>query len=274
MLSVSIGPLALPVAPLLVLAALGLGGWVATRVADGRRTDGARAAGDTLWHAAFLALGVSRLVFVAVHFDAYRASPWAIVDLRDGGLHGPAGLGAAAAWIAWRMRAHPALRRGLGAGVLAAATAWGGASWTLGRWDRPQLPEVAVTELATGRLTTLREVLDGRPAVINLWASWCAPCRQEMPALEAVVRDTRDVAVLRVNQGEAQAVVAAYLQRDGLTASGVLLDGPRALGQASGSAALPTTLFVDRNGRRVDAHVGILTEPALRARIAALRAAR
>jgi thiol-disulfide isomerase/thioredoxin len=271
MLSLSIGPLALPVAPLLVLAALGLGGWVATRVAG---AGGPRAAGDTLWQAAFLALGVSRLVFVAVHFEAYRASPWAIVDLRDGGLHAPAGLGAAAAWIAWRMRTQPSLRRGLGAGVLAAAVVWSVASWALGRWDRPDLPEVAVTDHATGRATTLRQALDGRPGVINLWASWCAPCRQEMPALEAVLRDTRDVAVLRVNQGEAPAVVAAYLQRDGLTAGGVLLDGSRALGSAVGSAALPTTLFIDRDGRRVDAHVGILTEPALRARIAALRAAR
>ena len=198
------------------------------------------------------------------------ASPLAIADLRDGGWHGPAGLAAAAAFVAWRWLGRPALRRPIAAGALVSALAWFGGSAALGRWDRPPAPDVTLTVLEGGTATTLAQAIAGRPAVVNLWASWCGPCREEMPALEAVQRARPDVAVLRVNQGETEAVVRAWLARDRRVAQGVLLDPGWRLGKAIGAAGLPTTLFFDASGRRVDAHFGVLTEAALHARLAAL----
>lgn len=269
MTSVSLGPIALPIAPLLLLASVWLGGVLAGRLAARRGADAA-GAGDVPWHAAAVGLLAARIAYVARHADAYLASPLAALDLRDGGWHGPAGLVAAAVFVAWRLLRRAPLRGPIAAGALLAALGWIAGSAALGRWDRPPAPDVTLAVLEDGRSTTLAQAIAGRPAVVNLWASWCGPCRQEMPALEAVQRARADVAVLRVNQGETEAVVRAYLTRDGLASRGVLLDPGWRLGRAVGAGGLPTTLFFDASGRQVDAHFGVLTEAALHARIDAL----
>ena len=107
--------------------------------------------------------------------------------------------------------------------------------------------------------------------MVNLWASWCAPCRAEMPLLAAAQQRERDVRFVFVNQGETAAAVQAYLQREGLALEGVWLDPTSALGPAVGSRGLPTTLFYDARGRRVDAHFGVLNAAALQARLRDLR---
>jgi thiol-disulfide isomerase/thioredoxin len=149
--------------------------------------------------------------------------------------------------------------------------AWGLGSVATGRHDRPALPELAVIDLETGRRTTLAEAAAGRPAVVNLWASWCGPCREEMPVLAAAQQREPGIAFLFVNQGEPPHAVRAYLARLGTPLRDVLLDADSALGPAVGSRGLPTTLFHDARGRRVDAHFGVLSGPALEARLKALR---
>ena len=282
MLSIPLGPLALPTAPVLLLAAVWMGSVLAARVAArGGGASGTTAAavqgasaGDALWWAAAVGLLAARLAFVARHGDAYAAAPWSIVDLRDGGWHARAGVAAALAWVAWRMLARPALRGGIAAGATLAAALWFGGSFALGRWDRAPVPDVPVIDLATGRTTTLARALDGRPAVVNLWASWCGPCRAEMPLLVAAQQRDTGVAVLLVNQGETEAIVRAYLRRERLDLREVMLDTGRQLSEAAGASGLPTTLFLDAQGRRVDVHVGVLSDAVLRARMAALGAMR
>jgi thiol-disulfide isomerase/thioredoxin len=133
------------------------------------------------------------------------------------------------------------------------------------------VPAIAVTEFPGGRATTLDQLRDGRPMVVNLWASWCGPCRAEMPALAAAQQRETGVRFLFVNQGETAAAVQAWLQREGLALQDVWLDGASALGPAVGSQGLPTTLFLDAQGRRVDAHVGMLNEASLIVRLKALK---
>jgi len=270
MLSIPLGPLAIPVAPLLLLASLWLASFVASRLA--RRAGLSEVAADAMFHASLLGLAAARIVHLALNVDAYAASPLSMLDLRDGGWHGPAGVAAGAAWLAWRVLRAPALRTPLAAGALAAVVAWSVGSFATGRHDRPPLPELAVVDLATGRRTTLAEAAAGRPAVVNLWASWCAPCREEMPVLSAAQQRDPGIAFLFVNQGEPPQAVRAYLARLGLPLRDVLLDAGSALGPAVGSRGLPTTLFHDAQGRRVDAHFGVLNGPALEARLKALRA--
>jgi thiol-disulfide isomerase/thioredoxin len=135
------------------------------------------------------------------------------------------------------------------------------------------MPDVTLAEFPGGRPTTLAQAAGGRPAVVNLWASWCGPCRAEMPVLAAAQQRTPDVAILFANQGERADTVQAYLARERLAMRDVLLDERSALGPTVGSRGLPTTLFYDAQGRLVDAHVGVLSAASLHARLQRLRAA-
>lgn len=271
MLSISLGPLALPVAPLVLIGAL----LVATALA--RRLGGA-AAENAIWLAAVFGLVAARVAHVAGQAEPYLAAPWALLDVRDGGWAAPAGFGVAAAWLGWRVWRAAPLRRALG---LAAGT--GVALWALGhgaldlarqwagRGPGTPAPAVALLSLDSARTTKLPAALAGRPAVVNLWASWCGPCRVEMPVLAAAQQQQRDIAVLFVNQGETAAAVQAYLAREGLALEQVWLDRTSELGPAVGSAGLPTTLFYDQAGRLMHAHFGVLNAAALQTRMDALR---
>jgi thiol-disulfide isomerase/thioredoxin len=104
--------------------------------------------------------------------------------------------------------------------------------------------------------------------VVNLWATWCGPCRAEMPVLAAAQRARPDVRFVFANQGEGPEVVQRYLAAERLALQDVWLDIGSGLGPALGSRGLPTTVFFDADGTRVDAHFGLLNAAALQARLA------
>jgi thiol-disulfide isomerase/thioredoxin len=264
MLAVQLGPLALPVAPLLLLGSA----WAAAALAA--RLGGA-AAERALWWATGAGLLAARLAWVLLHGPAYAATPLAVLDLRDGGWHAPTGLGVGLLVLglqAWR--AGPPRR------ALAAAAALGLAAWGAGQlWQQHQaprqLPDLALQPLGPGSATSLRAAVAGRPAVVNLWASWCGPCREEMPALAAAQQRDSGVTYLLVNQGEPAPAALAWLASQGLVLQGLWRDPGAALGPAVGSRGLPTTLFVDAQGRIVHAHMGVLSPAILQARVKALQ---
>lgn len=272
MLSIPLGPLALPVAPLLLWVAL----WLAIHVARRRASSVEAARAErALWAAAGLGLLAARAAHVLIHARFYLAEPWSMLDVRDGGWEESAGVLVAAAWLVVQVRRHGALRRALGWGAATGLLAWTAGSVALlaagAESARVPAPAVTLVELESGRTRSLPEALDGRPAVVNLWASWCGPCRAEMPVLEAARRRETDIRFLFVNQGESAAAVRAYLQRAGLDAEGLWLDEGKVLGAALGARGLPTTLFFDAQGRRVDAHLGALNAAALQVRLQRLR---
>jgi thiol-disulfide isomerase/thioredoxin len=275
MLSISLGPVALPVAPLVWGMAVWGAAWVASRMAA-RRFDKeqAGAAGSAVFNAALLGLLAARLTHLGLNADLYIATPWSTLDVRDGGWHAPTGALAGTAWLVWRGLRTPALRRPLAGGVLAGTLVWIAASAATGVGDEPALPTLALTELNGGAAVNLTDAARGRPVVVNLWASWCGPCRQEMPVLAAAQQRESAVGFLFVNQGESERAVRAYLADQRLPLREVLLDGASQLGPAVGSPGLPTTLFYDARGRQVGAHFGVLNAAALEGRLRALRAAR
>jgi thiol-disulfide isomerase/thioredoxin len=275
MLSISLGPVALPVAPVMLLLAVWGASWLASRVASGGADKGHRtAAGNAVFNAALIGLLAARLAHLVLHADLYAATPWSALDHRDGGWQVPTGVMAGTAWLAWQGWRSPALRRPLAVGGLSGMVFWIAASATTSLGQSKELPALVFRELDTATEVSLSQAARGRPLVVNLWASWCGPCRQEMPMLAAAQQHETVVGFLFVNQGESDSAVRAYLTDQGLPLREVLLDRGSRFGPAVGSRGLPTTLFYDAHGRLVDAHFGVLNAAALESRLHQLRTTR
>ena len=272
MLSLSLGPIALPLAPVLLLIAIRGSSWLASRLArQGADKVPGEQAGRTVTHAGLLGLVAARLAYLVWHADAYLASPWATFDLRDGGWSASAGLVAGVAWLAWRGLVTPWLRRPLAVSGAAGVAFWWLATLASGLAGTHSLPPVQLVRIEDARVLSLTEAARGRPVVVNLWASWCGPCRAEMPTLAAAQQREPTVAFLFVNQGESPATVQSFLEKQSFTLRDVMLDSGPSLGQAIASRGLPITLFFDAKGRQVDAHFGILNPAALESRLRQLR---
>jgi thiol-disulfide isomerase/thioredoxin len=107
--------------------------------------------------------------------------------------------------------------------------------------------ELALEQLSGGQLTI--QDLAGDVLLLNTWATWCPPCRKELPALEAVYRRYRQqgLIVLGVNIGESREIVERFVTRSGLTFP-ILLDPDEASLPAFGTISLPSSFLIDRQG--------------------------
>ena len=110
-------------------------------------------------------------------------------------------------------------------------------------------PDFTLNTLAGGPATL--SALRGQVVIVNLWASWCGPCRAEMPAIQKVyaANRARGLTVLAVNSTIQDSVpdARAFAQNLGLTFP-ILLDSDGAVGRRYLLRALPSTFFVDRQG--------------------------
>lgn len=216
-----------------------------------------------------LVVGVvaARLGFVLAWLPQYLADPWSIIRLGDGGFSIWAGVLAGLAFGAWRVRRVPALRRPLLFGAVAGLASWAllGGALLLMQQSAVKLPatELGTLDGGSARLSAMT----GKPMVVNLWATWCPPCRREMPVLAKAQAGRDDVTFAFVNQGESEAEIRDYLRGSQLQLGNVLLDPFSSVSQESGSRGLPTTLFFDADGRLVDTHMGELTDAGLAAKL-------
>jgi thiol-disulfide isomerase/thioredoxin len=115
-------------------------------------------------------------------------------------------------------------------------------------------------------------LLSGKVAVVNFWASWCAPCREEMPLLVDFYADYADqgLVVLGINEDpENEDAIAAQIDEFAINYPVALGDGQleAALG---GVFQIPTTFVLDREGAVVSRHIGLVEEADLRAEIEGL----
>ncbi|MBR8041872.1 TlpA family protein disulfide reductase [Burkholderia cenocepacia] len=258
----SIGPFSIRVVAVAVAALLA---WLVARFIQRRPPDGHhKTASSLILDALLLGLIAARAGYVVQWWPDYAASPRAIVALGDGGFDARIGIAAALVFAAWRLRRLPALRRPVLAGIVAGLGAWGIAQGTLATLQRGAPPLAAMPLQALDSTPVLPAGFVGKPVVVNLWATWCAPCRREMPILEQAQRDHPGITVLMLNQGENAPAVRAFLEQQSLRFDHVLLDPSLHAMHAYGSRGLPTTLFFNAKGELVESHMGELTAARLK----------
>ena len=118
-------------------------------------------------------------------------------------------------------------------------------------------PDFSLSDM-DGQTITLSE-LKGKPIMINFWASWCTPCRAEMPAIESVYKNYRDedLIILGINTTNQDNIndATAFADKMGVTFP-ILFDLDGSVGILYQVRALPSTFFIDKQGVIVDVIVG------------------
>jgi cytochrome c biogenesis protein CcmG/thiol:disulfide interchange protein DsbE len=123
------------------------------------------------------------------------------------------------------------------------------------------LPAVELPALAAGGAPLELGSLTG-PAIVNLWATWCVPCRTELPEFQAASEDHVGVRFVGVDIGEDPAVARSFLDDLGVSFEQYADPGGE-LSDALGVAALPVTLVVDGDGDIAERHLGPMTRDDL-----------
>lgn len=110
-------------------------------------------------------------------------------------------------------------------------------------------PGFTLDSLSDGRVVSLSD-FRGKPVVLNFWATWCGPCRQEMPIFESVWKEykDKDVVFLGIDVQDDDDNARGFLERTGITYTN-LYDPSGKVSGMYGVAALPATFFIDANGK-------------------------
>jgi cytochrome c biogenesis protein CcmG, thiol:disulfide interchange protein DsbE len=160
---------------------------------------------------------------------------------------------------------------------------------TLSRGQAPAAPGFELAVLASGDpgplartwqraadqgRVDLRE-LRGTPVVLNVWASWCVPCREEAPLLEQGWQRARDQGVLflGLNMQDVRGDALAFLRRFGQTFPNVR-DPSNATSRRWGATGIPETFFISAQGKVVGHVIGVVTKRQLTDGVAAAIAGR
>ena len=103
----------------------------------------------------------------------------------------------------------------------------------------------------------------GKKVVLNFFATWCPPCRAEIPDFERFHRENKDVVLIGINIQEDKATVEEFLNSMGVTYP-VLLDRDGKVSAQFGIEGIPTTFLIDENGKIVAKNVGMMTYEQLK----------
>jgi len=256
---VAIGPFLFSMGVLALLTGVVAGQLTAGSLARHGQAD----VGNAAYLVLALALVAARLAFVVRWWPDYAAHPWDLLDVRDGGFVPVVGVIVlvlatfALAAMRRRMRLPLLIAVGVGAAV------WGGvmlAGSVMQRASHPPLPHVAVHGLDGSAQSTAS--WRGRPLVINFWATWCPPCRREMPVLAQAQAAHPEVRFVFADQAEGADRIRAFLRQHDLKLRHVVIDNG-ALASYYRIRGFPTTLFIAADGRLRDIHVGALSHATL-----------
>lgn len=121
------------------------------------------------------------------------------------------------------------------------------------------LPNVRFAD-GKGRAVTL-QAFRGKFVLLNIWATWCPPCRKEMPALDRLQKQLGgpdfEVVALSIDQGQQSLyLVQEFYLQTGIKSLGIYMDSSGDASRGLGVAGLPTTLLIDREGREIGRKIG------------------
>lgn len=132
--------------------------------------------------------------------------------------------------------------------------------------ERAPTPDVTFAT-ADGTTASLDDY-EGQPLVLNFWASWCPPCVAEMGDVLRPVHEAHsdEVAFLGMNLRDEPAAAQQIVDSTGVTYD-LALDPDGEVFSAFGGVGMPTTVFIDEDGRIVDQHTGAITRDQLQAQV-------
>ncbi|VAX15784.1 hypothetical protein MNBD_NITROSPINAE03-1871 [hydrothermal vent metagenome] len=123
-------------------------------------------------------------------------------------------------------------------------------------------PQLSLQKTSGGKIS-LSE-LKGRPVMVNFWATWCVPCRREMPVLDRFLKDRKETGleILLVNYKESKKIVDDFMEKKDFSFK-ILMDESGEAANKFGVFGLPTTYFISRQGDIIYTHIGELTDEIL-----------
>jgi peroxiredoxin len=109
----------------------------------------------------------------------------------------------------------------------------------------------------------------GEVVFVNFWATWCPPCRAEMPDIESLYQEYKDkgLVVIGIDIGESEATVRQFVQQGGYSWTFVL-DSTGAVASNYNIRAIPTSFFIDREGVIQAVNIGAMTKKGIEATLA------
>lgn len=147
--------------------------------------------------------------------------------------------------------------------------AWSASATPSGPVGGKPAPDFTGTDLAGNRVSL--QDFRGKPVLLNMWASWCPPCKQEVPELEEFYKEyaPKGVAVLTVNMNEDKATVASFVAQQKVTFP-VVLDESGKIGELYHVDGIPASFFIDKDGILRAVRVGGMTKTEMINRISTL----
>lgn len=220
---------------------------------------------DLFFYTTVWGLLIARFTFIALYWNSYQQHPWSVFKLADLGFH-PLGFAVGVVgylgYIFYRKR-HIKPIVGLLILWIAAGTAFFLLTSPHIHQERePIVPQVNVYSFPDQQLWSLPSYIQEQQfkgTVINLWATWCPPCRREMPLLAQHQGTWPEIGILLVNQGESPDLIQQYLTVQQLDFQHLFIDEQLELSSYIGIQIYPTTLFFNQSGVLVDSHIGELS---------------